>query len=212
MLAGPSRHPQSIRGYFPPISSVKTSHLTILLVLWLVGIPHPALRTHTPRPALLPLGTWDRRWGPSGTGCREGRGGEMICPMAGKGGRRVPALSCGKLPGGHHLSSLRSLPPARTSSEQNPWSPPADRSLHTSLAGIGPIMCSLLEQEEAETPRPRDTKVNTRVNALAQPLTLPVPCFPHLGNGAVGLAVTERAYVHKNFQKIPGTEWKPSTH
>lgn len=123
MLAGPSRHPQSIRGYFPPISSVKTlSQLAILLVLWLVGIPHPAPRTHTPGPALLPRGTWGRRWGPSGTGCREDRGGEMTGPMSGKEGCRVPALSCGKLPGGHHLSSLRSLPPARTSSEQNPRS------------------------------------------------------------------------------------------
>lgn len=175
MLAGPPRHPQSIRGCFPPISSVKTlGQLAILLFLWLVGTPHPAPRTPT-RAQLLPLGTWARRWGPSGAGCREDGEGEVTCPMAGEGGRRVPALSCGQLPGGHHLSSLRSLPPARTSSEQNPWSPPADRALHTSLAGTGPEVCSLLEQEEAETPRPRDG-----TNALAQPLNLRVPWFPRL--------------------------------
>lgn len=53
--------------------------------------------------------------------------------------------------------------------------------------------------------RPPRLRDSTGFNALAQPLTLPVPRFPVCEMGlAVGVAVTERAYVHKNFQKIPG--------
>lgn len=36
------------------------------------GSPPPSSQDSTPGPAFLPLGTWGRRWGQSGAGCREG--------------------------------------------------------------------------------------------------------------------------------------------